>query len=55
VRPRNALEVMARYILSVIICRVILVYELAILRVEYKNASIPESPDHSRSKDDQEC
>ena len=41
VGPKDALGVMARYILSVIVCRVILLYELAVLRVEYKNANAP--------------
>lgn len=35
--PRDALGVMARYIVSVVICRVIVVYELAVVRVQYKN------------------
>ncbi|KAF7505702.1 hypothetical protein GJ744_000551 [Endocarpon pusillum] len=39
VGPKNALGIMARYILSVVICRIIVVYELAVLRVEYKNAA----------------
>lgn len=34
--PRDALSVMARYILSVVVCRIILVYELAVLNMEYK-------------------
>lgn len=39
VGPKDALGIMARYILSVIICRIILVYELAVLRVEHRNAT----------------
>ena len=57
VGPKNALGIMARYTLSVIICRIILVYELAVLRVEYKNAGadVSKSTDHYRgSKDDDE-
>ena len=34
--PRDALGVMARYVISVITCRVILVYELAVVRACYK-------------------
>lgn len=34
--PRDALSVMARYILSVVVCRIVLVYELAVLNMEYK-------------------
>jgi TRAP-type C4-dicarboxylate transport system permease small subunit len=35
--PRHALGVMARYVISVVVCRVILVYELAIVRICYRN------------------
>ncbi|KAI9766021.1 MAG: hypothetical protein M1839_005270 [Geoglossum umbratile] len=35
--PRDALGVMVRYVISVVTCRVILVYELAVMRVCYKN------------------
>jgi hypothetical protein len=35
--PRDALGVMARYVISVITCRVILVYELAVVRACYRN------------------
>ncbi|KAI9692302.1 MAG: hypothetical protein M1822_006533 [Bathelium mastoideum] len=55
VGPKDALGIMARFILSVIICRVILVYELAVLRVEHRNAEISDSPGHtSYSEDDRE-
>ncbi|KAL9624255.1 MAG: hypothetical protein Q9160_001502 [Pyrenula sp. 1 TL-2023] len=37
VGPKDALGIMARYVLSVIICRVILVYELSVLGMEYKD------------------
>jgi hypothetical protein len=36
--PRDALGIMTRYIISAVTCRVILVYELAIARVGYRNA-----------------
>jgi hypothetical protein len=36
VGPRNAFAVMARYILSVMICRIIVVYELSVLKLEFK-------------------
>lgn len=36
VGPKDALAIMVRYILSVVICRIVLVYELAVLRMEYK-------------------
>lgn len=39
VGPKDALAIMARYIISVIICRIILVYELAVLRMNYKKSS----------------
>lgn len=39
VGPKDALGIMVRYILSVIICRVILVYELAVLRVEHQKVA----------------
>jgi len=47
VGPRDALGIMVRYVLSVIICRVILVYELAIVRAGYNNAG---SQDGSQEK-----
>lgn len=36
VGPKDALVIMVRYILSVIVCRIILVYELAVLGMEYR-------------------
>jgi hypothetical protein len=36
VGPKDALGIMARYILSVVICRIILVYELAVLGMKFK-------------------
>jgi len=37
VGPRDALFVMIRYVASVCVCRVILMYELAVVRLGYKN------------------
>jgi hypothetical protein len=41
--PRDALGVMMRYIASVVACRVILLYELAVMRACYKNGGNDES------------
>jgi hypothetical protein len=43
VGPKNALGILARYSLSVVVCRLILVYELAVIRVEYQNAGYAKS------------
>lgn len=47
VGPKDALVIMVRYVLSVIICRIILVYELAVLGMEYK----PQSESGTRPRD----
>jgi hypothetical protein len=36
VGPKDAFAVMARYILSVVICRIIVVYELSVLKLKFK-------------------
>jgi hypothetical protein len=41
--PRDALGVMARYVVSAVTCRVILVYVLAVVRVCYWNGLNAES------------